>query len=70
VLIRREAVAMRLTRHQAWRLQVLGEQLWPGEELGLGEISRRLLLEYALWLEAEGATGERGMVNVMADSGG
>ena len=44
----REEVVLRLTLHQAWRLRVLGERIWGEEELGLGEISRRLLLEHLI----------------------
>lgn len=52
--MQKQEVVLRLTRHQVYRLEQLGWQLWPGEEVSLGEVGRRLLLEYLLWMESEG----------------
>ena len=46
-----------ITPAQTLRMERAGECLWPTEELDIGEISRRLLLEHLLWQESE-----RGMV--------
>ncbi len=50
---KREEVVLRLTRHQVYRLEQLEWRLWPEEEVSLGEVGRRLLLEYLLWVESE-----------------
>jgi hypothetical protein len=44
---------VRLTQHQALRMQRLGQYLWSQEKLSVEEISRRLLLEHLLWQESE-----------------
>jgi hypothetical protein len=56
-------VEVRLTPAQVSRMERLGVVLWPTEELGLGEVSRRLLLEHLLWQESE-----RGMVESVRTS--
>jgi hypothetical protein len=43
---RRQQVVVRLTMHQALRMERMGECLWPTEKLTVAEISRRLLLEH------------------------
>ena len=48
-----EEVVVRVTANQAHRLRSLGWALWKEEHLELGEISRRLLLEHLLFVEAE-----------------
>jgi hypothetical protein len=50
---RRQQVVVRLTMHQALRMERMGECLWPTEKLTVAEISRRLLLEHLLWAESE-----------------
>jgi hypothetical protein len=37
-----------------YRRRRMGERLWPEDDLSLGEISQRLLLEHLLWAESEG----------------
>ena len=49
----RRQIVLDLTPAQRRRCEKLGKCLWPTEELGVGEISRRLLLEYLLWAEPE-----------------
>ena len=51
-LKKKEAV-VRLTSPQAYRVRRMGERLWTEEDLSLGEISRRLLLEHLLWAKSE-----------------
>lgn len=48
-----QRVEVKLTLHQALRTERLGQCLWPEEKLDIGEVSRRLLLEYLLWAESE-----------------
>jgi hypothetical protein len=55
--MKRQCVTVRLSVAQVLRLERLGESLWPGEQLELGEVIRRLVLEHMLWAESE-----RGMV--------
>ena len=49
----RQQVMVRLKSAQALQVEKLGECLWPTEELDIGEISGRLLLEHLLWAESE-----------------
>jgi hypothetical protein len=49
----RQPVVVRLKAAQGLRLERMGECLWPSEKLGIGEISRRLLLERLLRAESE-----------------
>jgi hypothetical protein len=49
----RQQVMVRLKSAQALRVEKLGEYLWPTENLDIGEIGRRLLLEHLLWAESE-----------------
>jgi hypothetical protein len=49
----RQPVVVRLKAAHGLRLERMGECLWPSEKLGIGEISRRLLLERLLWAESE-----------------
>ena len=51
--IGRQRVVVKLTMHQALRCEKLATYLSPEENLDVGEISRRLLLEHLLWQESE-----------------
>lgn len=53
MLAKHEEVVVRLTVQQAGRLRRMGQKLWPEENLSVGEVSRRLLLEHLLWAEGE-----------------
>jgi hypothetical protein len=55
----KKEVAVRLTSHQLYRLERLGERLWESEALSPEETARRLLLEHLLFIESEQGLVER-----------
>ena len=57
MLAKKEEVTLRPTLHQAYRVRRLERKLWTEKDLGIGEISRRLLLEHLLWPERAEVSG-------------
>ena len=49
----RQKLEVRLTPHQALRMERMGETLWPSEKLSAAEVTRRLALTQLLWAESE-----------------
>ena len=56
----RQEVVVDLTLAQRLRCEKLAACLWPTERLNVGEVARRLLLEYLQW-----AASEPGMVETV-----